>query len=506
LSRRHCFPNVATVQADSHRQQKGLRSSLIFALLLAIFLGVHLLLSLALSGSFAPDDADQLIFSQSFAWGYYEQPPLYSWLTYVFFRLFGLSYLSYDVVKSIALGSVYVTSFLCARLLAADHRSAILAAFSPLLIPSFAWHSFSYLTSTNLVCAAGAASCYLLLRLQRYGRLGDYLALGLTLGLGFLSKYNFLFLATAFFVAGLTIRSFRARLLNFRILFTLGIATLLVLPNTVWLVEHRTALVPVLAQKLEVNRSGLGWDRMLGVSSLFSNLFLILLPAALIWLFFRRYVTRVHPLTDTHHLLARFFLAALGLLLLLVLVSGATHFHERWLQPLTLLVPLYGWSCYRFASRSSLRVFGLVLLGIALICAGVRGGQIFFGGLDRGTYPLQMNLSPAVQQLQGLIKPGSVVVSRDREICGNLRYHFPAARHLCSSHPLYVPPLDSFNGARVLVWNTADGNTPPADLRIFVTQTLNLLVPENAAIHVADVPPKLAGRRFNRLVYVMLSN
>jgi 4-amino-4-deoxy-L-arabinose transferase-like glycosyltransferase len=473
---------------------------------LAGFLGVHFLLSLALSGSFSPDDADQLIFSQSFAWGYYEQPPLYSWVTYLFFHLFGLSYLSYNLVKSLALGCVYVASFLCARSLVFDHRAAVVAAFSPLLIPTFAWHSFSYLTSSNLVCAAAAATCYVLLRIQRYGRLGDYLALGVTLGLGFLSKYNFVFVATAFFAAGLTIGSFRARLLDYRLLFTAGIAALIILPNGVWLFEHRTALMAVLTQVLEIKGSELVWERTLGVCRLLSNVFLILLPAALIWPFFHRYATLVHPLSDAQRLLARFFIAALGLLLLLAVGGGATHFHERWLQPLTLLVPLYGWSCYRFASRSLLRGFGLALLGIALVWAGARGAQVFFGGPDRGIYPLQMNFSPAAQQLGALIDSGGVVVSRDREICGNLRYHLPAARHLCSSRPLYVPPLDDFKGRRLLVWNTVDGNTPPPDLRAFVAQALGLQVPENAAVHFADLPPRLPGHRLNRLAYIVLPN
>src|SRR2546430_10576552 len=43
------------------------------------------------------------------------------------------------------------------RALAIDHRLAVVAAFAPLLIPTFAWHSFTYLTNSNLVCAAGAA-------------------------------------------------------------------------------------------------------------------------------------------------------------------------------------------------------------------------------------------------------------------------------------------------------------------------------------------------------------
>jgi len=208
------------MQVDTCHSGKHLLPRL-FALALAIFLSIHLALNLVLSGSFSPDDADQLIFSQSLAWGYYVQPPLYSWLTYLFLHLFGLTYVSYYLVKSLALGCVYVSSFLCARALAIDHRLAVVAAFAPLLIPTFAWNSFTYLTNSNLVCAAGAATCYALLRVERNGRLGDYFLLGLTLGLGFLAKYNFLFLATAFFVAGLTIRSFRARLLDYRILFSL---------------------------------------------------------------------------------------------------------------------------------------------------------------------------------------------------------------------------------------------------------------------------------------------
>lgn len=493
------------MQVDTCHSGNHLLPGRLFAIALIIFLSAHLALNLALSRSFSPDDADQLIFSQSWAWGYDVQPPLYSWLTYLFLHLFGLTYVSYYLVKSLALGCVYVSSFLCARALDLDHRLTVVAAFAPLMIPTFAWQSFTYLTDSNLVCAAGAATCYALLRVARHGRLGDYFVLGLTLGLGFLTKYNFLFLATAFFIAGLTIRSFRARLLDYRILFSLGIAVLFVLPNALWLYQHRTVLTPVLIQKFEANKDGLLWRRLLSAFSLLSNVFLILLPTALILLFFfRLYVPSVCPLTDAHRLLQRFFFAALGLLLLLALAGCVTHFHERWLQPLTLLVPLYGLSCYRSGSPRLIRGLGFVLLGVALICAGVRGAQFFYGGLDRGRYPFQMNFAPAAQQLGILVQRGSVVVSREREICGNLRYLLPAARHLCSTHPFYVPPIDDFNGLSLLVWNAADGNTPPPDLQSFAARALGLQVPENATVHFVDLPPRLAGRRFNRLAYAVL--
>ena len=99
------------MQVDTWHSGKHLLPGRLFALALAIFLSIHLALNLVLSGSFSPDDADQLIFSQSLAWGYYEQPPLYSWLTYLFLHLFGLTYLSYYLVKSLALAAEIAVGF-----------------------------------------------------------------------------------------------------------------------------------------------------------------------------------------------------------------------------------------------------------------------------------------------------------------------------------------------------------------------------------------------------------
>src|SRR4051812_9502759 len=171
------FPPDDSLVRSSTRKiiLRALSSLTLFSLALGVILAVHFLLGLAVAGSFTPDDADQLIFSQSLAWGYYEQPPLYTWLTWFCFQLFGLSFFGYCLLKTAVLGLIYVATFGCARLLFRDQPTAAVAAFLPLLIPTFAWHSFSYLTSTNLVCAAGAATLWLLLRLQRGGRWSDYL-------------------------------------------------------------------------------------------------------------------------------------------------------------------------------------------------------------------------------------------------------------------------------------------------------------------------------------------
>lgn len=485
---------------DNLRDRNGARALFIGAL--AILLSAHLLLSLAVSSSFAPDDADQLIFSQTLAAGYYGQPPLYSWLVWLFFHVFGLNRFSYYLLSALVLGSVYVAIYLCAELLAVDGRTRVVAAFSPLLIPTFAWHSFSYLTNTNLVCAAAAGTYYAFLRLRQYGRFRDYTLLGCVLGVGFLSKYNFVLVAGAFLAAAFSLPSFRGRLLNYRILLALAIAALLILPNILWVIEARTALVAELGQKLELMPRAAVAGRITGLLSLFTNLFLILVVPVLIFFSLNRVALR--NATEDSQLLLRFFFSALIFLLFLI-VAGATHFHERVLQPFTLLVPLFLLMCSPWRTAFARPRLETVLVSIALICAGTRIGQIFFGGLDRGTYPLQMNFLPAANQLSAVAEPGSVIISRDREISGNLRYYLPLARHLCSSRPLYVPELQAFNGRRVLIWNTLDGNKLPTDLRDFARRVLRTDLPSELQVNFVDLPPRLRGRPFNRLGYVAWS-
>src|SRR4051794_714156 len=156
---------------------------------LGALLVLHLALAIAHAGTFMPDDADLAIFSQSLAWGYHEQPPLYPWLTWLFFNLLGVNAFALGLLKTLILGAIYVSLYGSARQLLGDERRAALAAFSPLLIPTFAWHSFFYLTYTNLACVAAAATFYVLLRLQRDGGWLNYLSLGAVVGLGTLSKY-----------------------------------------------------------------------------------------------------------------------------------------------------------------------------------------------------------------------------------------------------------------------------------------------------------------------------
>src|SRR5438876_12418667 len=99
--------SFAVMPAD----RKGLQGGAV----LVLYLGVHLLLRLALSPSLIPDEAELALFSQSLAWGYSEQPPLYSWLVWGIVHLLGLSVFSLTLVRMLVLASVPLALYAAAR-------------------------------------------------------------------------------------------------------------------------------------------------------------------------------------------------------------------------------------------------------------------------------------------------------------------------------------------------------------------------------------------------------
>src|SRR5437764_2739496 len=153
--------------------------------------------------------------------------------------------------------------------------------------------------------------------------------------------------AAALGLAALTVPGFRARLLDRRLLVSAAVAGLVLAPHLAWVADHWWRIADWLANKTGLTpepRTLAGVAR--GSAHLIQNVVVILTPLGLLLpLAFPQALRRVERPRDlpgdANRLLGRFLLAALGLLLLMVVVGGTTKFHERWLQPYTLFVPLY---------------------------------------------------------------------------------------------------------------------------------------------------------------------
>jgi hypothetical protein len=334
-----------------------------------------------------------------------------------------------------------------------------------LLMPTFSWNSIAYLTHTNLLCALCLATFHTLLRIVQDGKTASFWLLGLLLGGGMLAKYNYVVFAGALAVSTLTIPQCRPKLLDRRLMISIGLAGIMVLPHFLWLADHWQEIGQIMAMKTGIGQAHSHFQgAATGIWELVLNTFLILTP---LWLFLIWFFPAGFSYTkeSSEHsaqprcLLGRFFLAAAILLLLSILVEGISHIHERWLQPFLLLVPVYYFvrlSGVGIAGRR-LRGYAFVLTLFALAVLAGRTSQFWLGGATNGGYPLDISFSEAAKQMRAAGFQEGTIIAGDRVICGNLRLCFPQARLVCCKYPPYLPPARPSEEC-LLVWNSQDRN------------------------------------------------
>lgn len=490
----------------------GARGLSVLLPLLAAYLGTHLLVRLALSPSLSPDEADVALFSQSLAWGYSEQPPLYSWIVWGFVRVLGLSVFTLTLVKLLTLAAVHLFAYTVARRLVRDERLALLAVLSLFLLPTFAWNSVNYLTHTLLLCAVSLATVHRVLMLPEFRTWGSYALLGLYAGLGVLSKYNYVVFAAALLIAMLLSRPYRRCLLDRRVLVAVAVAGAVVLPHLLWAMAHRETIWSALGLKTGIGRSGGEAGVARGLANLYlSNVLLLTLPfLGGLTFVLRPRLRELHRAVasnpDGVRLLERFFLAALALLTLQVFVAGTTRFHERWLQPFLLLVPVYGFARLEGVRLEPRRVrrYAAVLAALALGVTAGQAAKVWVGSRDDGVYPLQMAFGGAAECLAAEGFGGAVLVASDRVVGGNLCLCFPGARVYCAWHPAYRLREPVGERPCFALWHLNQGTTCPKALQGYSARALDRPLVPAGPVRVVTVPAIHTGRRTNQFGYVRL--
>lgn len=444
---------------------------------ISVALGVMLLVHAGLRMGYTgvePDDCDLLLYSQQLSLGYSEQPPLYSWLCEPIFRLFGVGIVAITLMKTAILIALTVSLYLAARLVTANERLATLAAGTVLIIPSLAWHSLAYLTHSNLLFICCLVTLIVALRIVRDGLTRDYLFLGLAVGAGSQSKYNYLWFVSALIAAGLTLPEVRRRILDRRIAVSIAIAAVLIAPHAIWLKQHIAEIKQVLNQKTthQSHVVTTRFDQIAhGLKDAVVNSALIAVPTMLIvgWCFRRRKDAFVSVERDedpfrtlASRWLERFFLVTAGLVAFLIFVLGVGKFHERWLQPFALVLPLWLFSRIEPVNIEPRRVraYGLLLIGFAVAYTGARAIQVgIYAERPRGWYPMSLDMTELADAIRADVGPAPTIISSEREIGGNLLLTLPEARVCCTCEPLF--PIPEGDGPIVIAWNINYGPQPP---------------------------------------------
>ena len=204
------------------------------------------------------EDAEQAYYSQWLRWGYDDQPPLYTWLQYGFNSIFGVSKISFSILRGLLFASTLLLMYRFSKFRIQNEDQSKLAVLALALVPVFIDFTFRRLSHTSLLCLCIVASYYSLQLLVERKSVLNYLFLGLIVGVGLLSKYNYAFFLVTFALVALWDKELRAIVFNTKILVSIFVSVLLIAPHVYWLLgpdEFQTFLTSSVEEKIGMEDS-----------------------------------------------------------------------------------------------------------------------------------------------------------------------------------------------------------------------------------------------------------
>ena len=419
-----------TVISDGSRRTSATIAAVRTALLLSVYPVFHLLIRLAVSEGLEYDEAEQVVLTQSLALGYAAvaaQPPLYTWLQYLFFAVFGMNTFALAAIRTILQIVTQVALFRSGVIILGDRTLALLAALSLWVIPQYSVESMRK-THTVLATCLAALLVYALLCVWSSGSVASYLWLGTILGLGILAKYNFMIYGGALALAALSMAPFRRHLLNPRMGLALAVAAVLVAPHLLWLLDHLSFATTQIGTRMDMGTVG-PWSLKRVRHSLYSfgkDPFVYLLPPLALHLavFGRPREAFSEAAAALARLLQRFWMIALGILVVAVVIVAMARFREHWMQPFLVMLPLYLFLRRPSASPSPRRmaIFAVVLATVILLLMGWRFVELWEGHRFRALSRLNTPYPQLARQIaEAGFREGVIVVDHNL-LGGNLRF------------------------------------------------------------------------------------
>ncbi len=397
-----------------------------FILLIAAYMAAHVWLRVASSPTLDLDEAEQVVLAQQFQWGYGGQAPLFTWLQTLLIRAMGPNVLPLALLKSALLAAIFAVGYAIAQHMFAGSRRASAAA-SLFLLPYLVYQSLRDSSHSIILTLACALCLWLILRLGNRRDVPLYVALGLCVAAGCLSKYNFALFLIPAAIATVAVPEFRPIARDPRLLLAAAIAIALFTPHGLWMAANFDAataesIVKLKAKEIAPLRS---LAKLAECLLRFSGVALVAACVA-----FPQILRHPPgPPSPTRRWFAWFFSAGLIGLVLMMVATGATDLSERWLLPLLFCLPIA--LCLRAGDPSAAagRRFACAI-GLAAVAVPIALGTHALLGPALG-HPLRKNVDFSPIPATRTDVPGTII-AQNFFLAGNLRRLYPTAT-------VYVP-------------------------------------------------------------------
>ncbi|MBT5298322.1 MAG: hypothetical protein HOL41_08185 [Rhodospirillaceae bacterium] len=489
-------------------------------IVLAVYLGVIFTLRVALFPGASEDDAEQLYYAQSWAWGYKaNQPPLYTWMVMALQSFFGVQAASVVAIKYSALGAMYVFYYLAALRMLSDRRTALVATLTVLGFYYIAWDMAVNYSNTALLAAAIAGSLWAFMRIHERPTIARYAVFGLFVAAGLLAKFNYALFVLPLLMSALFAPGHRDCMVSWKIFATVFVAVALAGPYYFWFFGSADGLASANVNSLPTDATSTYLaDITKGLWGVFRGGVSILMPgfiiaAAILWpaRSLAGQAPRQLGAHDNRRLLGAYIICVIVALILGVGVSRVSAIQAHWMIVL-LPVPIFAatWldpariSAGRF--RAFVGVFTVLALCVPLGLA-VRAGVAPETCKKCNFFFPHSALSRQIEAA-GFQRGTIIAMDYPNILSGNLRRYFPDSRVVSGRFLPYLAPTKIPPGKCLIIWNATRGKDLMDSSRLWqlAKRHLRLAPPLSYRLNTAEARIHGSAARTKKLGFVILEN
>ena len=213
--------------------EKNLKS--FFYTFIAIHLIVWTLIPTLINNNLPLDTIEALAWGSNLDWGFNKHPPMSAFLVEVFYEIFGSQDWAYYLLSQICV----IISFIVVFKFAEDFfENKVFCLLSVLLLEGIFFHNFTTPEFNVNVCLMPfwALTILFLWRGFKHNKISDWFMVGLFSGLGFLSKYLFIYLGLA--IDMFLIYMIYKKKIDFKCIVSIIPFFIILLPHLIWLSEN----------------------------------------------------------------------------------------------------------------------------------------------------------------------------------------------------------------------------------------------------------------------------